>query len=355
MPNENISEPSTGSSTSGLPVHKISILGEGGTYETQDPEARTTAETAMLSAQAANDKFPVSIENGGTGATSVYPTKEAGEDSATAKKGVRDLMEIEYDAQLVLGIYKGRDLNEVFANEIADYTSDAEWFNARINAGDFTGIRIFDHFDITLTDNKVFRYRVAAIDPYFHCNDNAITKHHIIMVPDQVWPDSVVWNTTSTNQGTASENHPYLASNLHRWEINTFYPLMPTQWKNVMATHRLMLEERYSASGSLTSSNSWSWVDVGKIFSLSETEVYGQIAYGSSLYSIGADCHFDTFFKHSKHRIRQNYSGQRSSWWLRNASNSQTSACNVHHSGLASAYNASGSGFYALPCFRVGV
>lgn len=357
MPND-INEPSTGStSSSALPVYKIGILGGGGSYEAQDPDARATAEAAMLAAQEANNKFPVSITNGGTGATSVYPTKDTGEDGTTIKKGSRDLLEVEYDAQLVLGIYEGRDLNEVFADEISGYTSDAEWFNARINAGDFTGIRIFDYFDITLTDSKVFRYRVAAIDPYLHCMDTEITKHHIIMVPDQVWPDSVVWNTTNTNQGTASEKHPYLASNLHRWEVNTFYALLPTKWKNVLATHRMLLEERYSTAGAQSNATSWSWTDVGKVFSLSETEVYGQIVWGTNNgYSVGTDCHFATFFQNTKQRIRRNHADQRYGWWLRSAAGSSSAnACIVNIEGTATYLTASHAGVRALPCFRVGV
>lgn len=355
MPTDN-NESTTGTASNAQPVVKIGILGEQGAFEVQDTQARSTADSALLAAQTANNKFPASIANGGTGATTVYPTTEAAETGTVVNKGVRDMLDIEYDLQVLLGIYEGRDLNEVFADEIADYTSDAEWFNARINAGDFTGIRIFDYFDITLTDNKVFRYRVAAIDPYLHCMDTEITKHHIIMVPDQVWPDSVVWNTSNTNQGTASEKHPYPASNLHRWEVNTFYALLPTKWKNVIANHRMLLEERYSTAGAQTAATGWSWTDIGKIFSLSETEVYGQEVWGTKGYSVGTDCHFDTFFKNTKQRIRRNHADTRCHWWLRAPSGLHaTNACSVAESGGATSSHASTAGVRALPCFRVGV
>lgn len=355
MPTDN-NEPTTGTASNAQPVVKIGILGEQGAFEVQDTQARTTADSALLAAQAANAKFPASIANGGTGATTVYPTTETAETGTVVKKGVRDMLDIEYDLQVLFGIYEGRDLNTVFADEIADYTSDAEWFNARIIAGDFTGIRVFDYFDITLTDSKVFRYRVAAIDPYLHCMDTEITKHHIIMVPDQVWPDSVVWNTTNTNQGTASEKHPYLASNLHRWEINTFYALLPTKWKNVIATHRMLLEERYSTAGAQNNATSWSWTDVGKIFSLSETEVYGQEVWGTKGWSVATDCYFSDFFKYTKHRIRRNHSDQRYSWWLRSAAGGYSAnACSVDEYGYASYLSTSSTGVRALPCFRVGV
>lgn len=354
---EGINEPSTGTTTAALPVVKIGILGDKGAFEVQDSEARSIANSALLSAQAANEKFPAGIANGGTGATAVYGAKTTGGTGLVVTKGARDLLDVEYDLQLLLGLYEGRDLNVVFAGEIDNYTSDAEWFNARIIAGDFTGIRLFDYFDITLTDNKIFRYRVAAIDPYLHCADTEITKHHVIMVPDQVWPYSVPWNTTSTNQGTASEKNPYIASNLHRWEINTFYGLLPTKWKNVIANHRTLLEERYSASnGSLTAASGWSWADVGKIFSLSETEVYGQEAWGTKGYSVGLDCHFGAFFSSSKMRIRRNHSDHRCFWWLRTPSGANAAnTCIVGETGYTDDIFASHTGVRALPCFRVGV
>ena len=211
-------------------------------------------------------------------------------------------------------------------------------------------------FDITLTDGKVFRYRCAAYDPYLGACDAEITAHHMIMVPDQVWPDSVPWNTTNTNQGTASEKHPYLASNLHRWEVNTFYPLLPAKWRNVIATHRALLEERYSASSTLTDSTGWSWADLGKVWSLSETEVYGEVVWGTKAWSKGYDCHFATFFALTRHRIRRNFSDARCSWWLRGAyGGSATHACNVYDVGDANGNVASSAGVRALPCFRVGV
>ena len=322
---------------------KIGILGTTESFEVEDTTARTTAATAVGKAEEALGKFPVSVLEGGTGGNTL--------------EIARDNLEIAYDLQVMLGLYEGRDLMEVFAEEIADYTDEAEWFNARVIAGNFTGIRPFDYFDIHLTDGKVFRYRVGAIDPYLHTTDQEVVKHHIIMVPDQVWPDSVQWNTTNTNQGTSTTKCPYLASNLHRWEINTFYPLMPQKWKNVMAEHRLLLEERYSTAGAQTNDTSWSWQNVGKVFSLSEIEVYGFLGWSklNNTYAAGLDCHFP-IFKTTANRIRRNPSDERYCWWLRSVGAGSSSwVCNVTSDGGCSCYDASGTGVRALPCFRVGV
>lgn len=251
--------------------------------------------------------------------------------------------------------YDGRNLSEVFALEIVGYTDDAAWFNARIKAGNFEGIYIRDYFDIKLSDGKVMRYRIAAIDPYLNCCDTEITEHHVMMVPDTVWPDSVVWNTTNNNNGNASEKHPYLASNLHKWLNQTFFPLLPQKWKNVIANHRTLLEERFSATAALTDSPTWSWADMGKVWALSEVEVYGFPVWGTKGYSVGMDCHFP-LFPDSASRIRRNPDGDRFSWWLRAASSGgSTGACSVGGYGYASNSNTSGTGVRPLPCFRVGV
>lgn len=256
--------------------------------------------------------------------------------------------------QLETRDYEGRNLTEVFALEIVGYTDDAAWFNARIKAGNFDGIYVRDYFDIKLTDGKVMRYRIAAIDPYLHCCDEEITDHHVIMVPDTVWPDSVVWNTTNNNNGNATERHPYLASNLHKWMNQTFFPLLPQKWKNVIAEHRTLLEERYSASAALTASTTWSWVSLGKVFALSETEVYGFNVWGDG-YSVGMDCHFP-LFPDTASRIRRDPDGARYSWWLRGAySGNSASACSVSSTGNAGNGSTSYTAVRALPCFRVGV
>ena len=250
--------------------------------------------------------------------------------------------------------YDGRNLSEVFALEIVGYTDDAAWFNARIKAGNFDGIYVKDYFDIKLSDGKVMRYRIGAIDPYLNCCDEEITDHHVMMVPDTVWPDSVVWNTTNNNNGNASEKHPYLASNLHKWLNQTFFPLLPQKWKNVIANHRTLLEEHYSSTAALTESTTWSWADMGKVWALSETEVYGFNVWGNG-YSVGMDCHFP-IFPDTASRIRRNPDGDRFAWWLRGAySGDSTSACGVTGGGYAGSGNTSYTGVRPLPCFRVGV
>ena len=263
--------------------------------------------------------------------------------------------EAEYDRQVVMGTYAGRNLEAVFADEIAECANVAEWLNGRVTTGDFTGLRVFDYVDITLSDGKVFRYRIASVDPYLHACTPEITAHHVIMVPDQVWPDSVIWKSDNNN-GTATYKNPYRASNLYTWYNDTFFPKLPQEWRSVIATHRALLEERYNASSTLNASSSWSWCDLGKVWAPSEKEVYGDVAWGTPGYSQGFDCHFSEFFKTTGDRIRRNHNGDRCSWWLRGVSGSSSShACYVYGIGIAHSSSVSGTYVRALPCFRVGV
>lgn len=124
---------------------------------------------------------------------------------------------------------------------------------------------------------------------------------------------------------------PYLCSQLKGWE-RAFEACLPEGLTKYLLTQRVLLEERYSASGALTDSNNWSWQDIGKVWSLSEMEVYGCPVWGTRGYSVGFDCQFD-LFKDTAHRLN----GSRNTWWLRTVSGgSSTDACYVSGIGIAS-------------------
>ena len=93
---------------------------------------------------------------------------------------------------------------------------------------------------------------------------------------------------------------------------------------------------------------------MGKVWALSETEVYGFNVWGNG-YSVGMDCHFP-IFPDTASRIRRNPDGDRFAWWLRGAtSGSSAGACTVAGYGHASYSTTSYAGVRPLPCFRVGV
>ncbi len=247
------------------------------------------------------------------------------------------------------GKHGGRNLATVLADEVGSGTVyDA--LHARVSSANWKGLLVGDYIDVatsagTVTSQSTTRFLLAHIDPYYQCGDTA-KGHHIAFVSSAPVPVSssyagvknssyLPWNATSANQGTADEKHPYLCSQLKGWE-SAFEGCLPAALTKHMLTQRVLLEERYSSSGSLTDSNSWSWADIGKVWSLSETEVYGQLVWGTKGYSVGFDCQFD-LFRDTAHRLN----GSRTPWWLRSvAGGSSSDVCCVGIDGYASSYGA---------------
>lgn len=266
----------------------------------------------------------------------------------------------EYQTPYVAGTYTGRDIAGIHSAEIGS-TPFPTWFSNRIKAGNFEGININDYVDIPI-DGTARRYRIGDIDPWYLCADQPI-GHHIVMIPDQHWilseekdgdyavgstKSRVAWNTSNDNNGSASENHPYLGSNLHKWEIEKMLPRFPKEWQDVMLDRRALVEERYGSSGKIQDSNNWSWANLGKLWSLSEIEIYGHSIWGTKGFSEGIDCQL-AIFKRSKARRLS------TSTWLRTpASGSSTNICYAVAYGYGFYTSASTDWVYPRPCFLVG-
>lgn len=264
---------------------------------------------------------------------------------------------------------------------------------------DSSDIRIGDYIDVTPTSGTVnrgnaMRYRVAGMGHNYQFGD-AACPWAFWMVPDDPidmtgsnYADNtsyIKWRDTADNNGTADEKHPYLLSKLHDWEINEFLPALPTALQNVLVNHHIQLEERYSASGALTRGNiyatdealnystdealekrysangalaasgaltdstGWSWVDAGKVFSLSEMEVYGCPVWGTRGWSVGEAAQIP-LFRDSRYRIKV-----RVSWWLRSVmAGSASSVCVVSGYGNASNPSATTPGVRPRSCFLIG-
>lgn len=251
----------------------------------------------------------------------------------------------EYNRQCLIGKYGGQSIATLLAGEIGSGTVyDA--LHKRIVANNFAGLRVGDYIDVPLVSasgvavRQSVRFLLAHFDPYYCCGDSS-KGHHIAFVASApiavaktvtgVANDSfLMWNTTNTNQGTADQKCPYLNSNLKAWET-AFEACLPEGLTKYLLTQRVLLEERYSASGALNDSNSWSWQDIGKVFSLSEMEVYVCPVWGTKGYSVGFDCQWD-LFRDAAHRIN----GTRYRWWLRSVvGGSSSGVCCVNSTGSA--------------------
>ena len=270
----------------------------------------------------------------------------------------------EYNRQSLIGKYGGQNIATILAGEIGS-GSVYDALHKRAAAGNFAGLRVGDYIDVPLVSasnvaaQQSARFLLAHFDPYYCCDDNS-KGHHIAFVASApiavaktvagVANDSfLMWNTTNTNQGTADRICPYPNSNLKAWE-RLFETCLPEGLTKYLLTQRVLLEERYSAGGALTDSNSWSWQDIGKVWSLSEMEVYGCPVWGTKGYSVGFDCQFD-LFRDTAHRLN----GTRAAWWLRSvASGSASHVCYVSGDGYAYYYSAANVWIRPRPGFLVG-
>lgn len=257
----------------------------------------------------------------------------------------------------IAGLYPGVDLATKFKSEIGS-NHIANWLSSRVSQGNFEGINIGDYVDITMSNSVKKRHIVVAIDPFYGAS---YKTHHLVLMPETCWTLNskddgeyfitggfIKWG--DNNNGTSAENSPYMASNLHKWEIEVLLPRYPQEWQNVMLEIRLLLENRYSASNTLTSSVGYAWKQVGKLVSPSETEVCGQVYFGDSKWSTGIDCRFPYF---GLTKARSLSTGEYV--WLRTPEDgSSANISAVGSSGSANSRPASSSSAFPCPYFLVG-
>lgn len=286
-------------------------------------------------------------------------------DSLARTNATTALNNTEYNRQGLIGKYPGQSLATLLAGEVSGSATIYDALHKRVQAANFSGMRVGDYIDVPLvsasgvTSQQSVRFLLAHIDPYLWCDDHSKGHHLAFVASAPIAVASTVtgaanssylmWNTTNTNQGTADQKCPYPNSNLKAWET-AFEACLPEGLTKYLLTQRVLLEERYSASGALSDSNSWSWQDIGKVWSPSEMEVYGCPVWGTKGYSVGFDCQFD-LFRDTAHRLN----GTRYAWWLRSVmGGSSSDVCYVHSYGYASGHWATNTWVRPRPGFLVG-
>ena len=272
----------------------------------------------------------------------------------------------EYNRQELNGVYAGQNLATLLAGEIASGKTVYDALHARVKAANFAGLRVGDYMDVTLvsasavTTAQSVRFLLAHIDPYYQCGDTVMGHHLAFVASAPIAVASTVegvqntsylqWNTTATNNGTADQPNPYLASNLKAWE-ELFLATLPQALQDVLLNPRFLLETRYSASGALTESASWAWASAGKVFSLSEKEIWGCHEWSQPGYGGGIDRQWD-IFKHGKNMM---LNGSRISWWSRSVvSGSSSDVCFVSLGGFAGCASATYGWVRPRPGFLLG-
>ena len=296
-------------------------------------------------------------------------------------------------------IYPGESLNTKFSSEISSAGSIWAFLHNRASAGNYVGIHVGDYFTYqtnagsvagihtnTSTPN-VGTLSVAAatrtayiigLDHYTGsgADTNAI-GHEItcFTIPTDFF---CMWNPTNNNNGTATNNQPWLASQLYAVlngvsnnssnKIgNTGYAssgkgilqLFPTAAQNVMVAKKAYLSSRYSADAALTSSTTITWQTMGKLWAPSEIEVYGCPVHsihtntGVPQWELYGNSLQYPFFARSIAHGRLVFG--RTSWWTSSiGAYTSSTACGVSGYGYAAVGNTALATYLAPLCFNIG-
>ena len=298
-------------------------------------------------------------------------------------------------------LYDGVDLSTKFADEIKNYSDVWAWIKARITANNYDGIHVGDYIPFqlsagTITDGstsmtitaKTMQAQIAGIDTYQgygysipNNNEAHVVGHHIDFITKQTIGTNIQWNPTDNNNGTATQNNPWLSSKIYAClnginnETTNAYnnvkhgynassggvlQLLPTALRNVIKQKVNNMEKKYSASGLVTevTGNTDFW-GMGKLWLPSETEVYGMPIHSASKGSDernyanwGTPVQYPLFAGSNSYRNCLNKN--RAYWWLSSVCGGSSSyACYVYGNGFANAYGCSSTFISAPVCFRI--
>ena len=253
----------------------------------------------------------------------------------------------------------GRDLTVVFADEIADYSDEWAWIQARLDAHDVSGLRVGDYIPINIAANggiaaETHKAEIAGINTYRRTGDSGHeVGYHIDWITRDCYSGTVKFNTTNINNGNANSPSPFLASNLKSWLDGTLYPLLDAKLKNVIKTKRILAPSRYQSGATLTDDNSWAWQDFDKLWVPLETEIFDCLVWSTKGYGNGQAVQYPIFANSYEHRMKgAGPGGARANWWTASAnSGTSTYVVGVGDGGNSSGHHASGA-FCVPVCFR---
>ena len=221
-------------------------------------------------------------------------------------------------------IYDGRNLTKIFAREITKFPSPWHWVQDRINNRNYKGINNGDYIPLAISGET--HDMQLNINTYKKTTDQELDDH-IDFISRDCYSETVQWNTTNNNNGTAEQDYPYLASNVKQF-LDQLYEKLPADVKNFIVTKRTLLEKRYSASGALTDSTGWGWADIGRLWLPSEYEVFGSTVWATKGWSAGQAVQYPVFANSYKNRIKgAGPKGTRCYWWLASVGGGFVRAC----------------------------
>ena len=282
-------------------------------------------------------------------------------------------------AQIANRTYQGTDLTVKFKSEIdGSFNGNPwAWVQDRINNANWDGLHVCDYIPFTtagLETNVTMQAQIAGMDTYYQYGDPRI-PHHIDFITREIWPTVHTFNPVNYNNGTATQNYPWLASDMYLWlnskagtvpnattvnpettevdyTADGVYYFLPEELKAVIIEKRFLLETRYNASSLLTTSPGWGWQNEGKLWLPTEMEVYGTNVWGGAGCPTGGGIQYP-IFANSMNRLKYR-NGGRADWWFSIPYSGDSERwCYASADGHAG-YNAAVNTWLGAPvCFRI--
>ena len=253
----------------------------------------------------------------------------------------------------------GRDLTVVFADEIADYSDEWAWIQARLDAHDVSGLRVGDYIPINIAANggiaaETHKAEIAGINTYRRTGDSGHeVGYHIDWITRDCYSGTVKFNTTNINNGNASNSSPFLASNLKSWLDGTLYPLLDAKLKAVIKAKRILAPYRYQSGATLTDDNSWGWQDFDKLWVPLEGEIFDSLVWSTKGYGNGQAVQYPIFANSYEHRMKgAGPGGARANWWTASAGSGSSTVVVLVYSYGTSNYSGASDAFCVPVCFR---
>lgn len=286
----------------------------------------------------------------GSGSVTVAGTSAPGSNFNSSQKG-GETVDITSIAENHNAIFRGDDL---FAKGY-----DINDICAMIADGSFSDIYIGDYFTLsgsipdvpcfveqigddgakslvesTQTVNYNTKFRIAGLDTYLNTGATAFTRHHVVIVPDNIIGSNRMNSANTTTGG-------YVGSFMFTSVLPVYNTHFSAKLNNHLLTHREILSN--SVTGNQASG--WTWTDV-KINLMSEAETYGCIQWGSKR-DVGLNYRQYPLFE-----IAPKYICNRDWYWIR-AVTMATNFAGVSGGGAATDSIASNAGGIR-PCFCIG-
>lgn len=262
---------------------------------------------------------------------------------------------VEYLAEIraALGIpvpayeYSGREIPYTWAE-----------IQAKVQAGDYTGMRVGDYKDITvsgtfydaagdkdITIDETARMELAGPNAYIGYGDTAIGPCADFISRDCLSP-TLMYNSTATNSGAYVGSMLYTTLNGERG----IAALLPADVSAVIVSKRGLTEVKTAADAS-----GWAWNDMGKLWLPTEQEVWGHAAWAEHGYGGGLSAQYLLFHGSLRHIIKgAGHGGSRIGWWCASSvAGSAANFCHVNKSGLSHSASATDAPVSVPLCFRV--